>query len=382
MRLKPLAAVLSAAALSVCLPGVPARADTPQVVGAEKASDITEAPTEYKLPDGTTAKGFVAMPAGASDAPAVLVIPEWWGLTEYPKTRARELARHGYVALVADMYGDGKTADTPDAAKSLAGKSNGTGLAKLAAPALQQLKSMKQVDGGKVAAIGFCFGGSTVADMVKSGADLQAAVSFHGGLGPDAAPAKGATIKTPFLVCHGGADPMVPPGQFAQFVQKSIEAGVPLTVVSFPGAVHAFTNPAADEKGMDGVKYDKEAAERSMAIMYQFFAMTIGDPLAEPVAGAPAAIDPAFSVVGAVPQPGKFLIGRPGDPVSVADALQLAGKPADENASVFIVQGDDFTAAEAHTYKEVVSGRDPIGGAAIRVGDTIFVQPDLPDAGR
>lgn len=249
---------------------------------AERAgAAIRQIYDEYKLPDGRTAMAYIAMPerqpGAGSDAayPAVLVIPEWWGYTEYPMTRARELAEHGYVALVADMYGNHETADTPEKAAELAGKAKKAGLAKLAAPALAKLKSVPGVDTTKIAAIGFCFGGSTVADMVKTGANIQAAVSFHGGLGPDLASDAGSGPKTPFLVCHGGADPMVKPAAFAQFVEKEIEAGVPLTVVSFPGVVHAFTNPDADSHHMDGVKYDAHAARASFKIMYEFFDMTL-----------------------------------------------------------------------------------------------------------
>ena len=258
---------------------------SPLWLAAPASAAAEERTVEYQLPDGTPAKGYLVMPekpaekpadkAAAAKSPAVLVIPEWWGLTEYPKMRARELAAHGYVAFVADMYGNGQTTDSPDKAKELSGKAYKAGLAKLAAPALAELKSMPGVDTSKIAAIGFCFGGSTVADLVKTGADIQAAVSFHGGLGPDLATSAGSTPKPPFLVCHGGADPMVKPAQFAQFVQKEIEAGVPLTVVSFPGVEHAFTNPDADAHHMDGIKYDAAAAKTSFKIMYDFFDMTL-----------------------------------------------------------------------------------------------------------
>ena len=387
MRLRPLAAVLSAAALSVCLPAVPAQAQMPDAPGGRapgrQASGVVEAPVQYKLPDGTTAKGFVAMPADAVSRPGVLVIPEWWGLTEYPKTRARELARHGYVAFVADMYGDGETADTPDKAKELSGRATKAGLAERAAPALERLRSMGPVDGRKVAAIGFCFGGSTVADMVKNGADLKAAVSFHGGLGPDSAPTKGAEIKTPFLVCHGGDDPMVPPAQFAQFVQKSIEAGVPLTVVSFPGAVHAFTNPDADSHGMDGVKYDKVAAERSMAIMYQFFAMTTGDPTGQERA-ARARADVAagrtgtYHVDGDVERPGTYAISGDTDVTLRQTLIAAGGYPKDPAADrrVISVARRAEDGADAETIKVVGSdlfASPPKGDMTLRPGDQITV---------
>lgn len=233
---------------------------------------------EYKLPTGETARGMAVYDEKAQGKRAgVLVIPEWWGLNDYPQARARQLAEMGYVAFVADMYGQRRTTRDAKQAQQLAGKAYQFGLAKLAAPALEQLKKLPQVDSARVAAIGFCFGGSTVVDMIKDGLEFQAAVSFHGGLGPDSAPARGAPIQTPLLVLHGGDDPMVPADQFSQFVQKCIEAGMPISVVSFPGAVHAFSNPDADRGGIEGVKYDKQAAEASWTIMQHFLCMSLGE---------------------------------------------------------------------------------------------------------
>lgn len=248
------------------------------VLAANASGEIVTKDIEYKLPTGQMARGVAVYDdAREGKRAGVLVIPEWWGLNDYPVMRARQLAEMGYIAFVADMYGDRHTTTSPQEAGQLAGKAGKAGLAKLAQPALDELKKMPQVDSSRIAAIGFCFGGSTVADMVKNGLDFQAGVSFHGGLGPDSAPTKGATVKTAFLVLHGGADPFVPAGPFAQFVQRSIEAGVPITVVNFPGAVHAFSNPDADKAGLEGVKYDKEAAEMSWKIMGHFLEMVLGE---------------------------------------------------------------------------------------------------------
>lgn len=248
------------------------------VLAANASGEIVTKDVEYKLPTGQAARGVVVYDdARAGKRPGVLVIPEWWGLNDYPVMRARQLAGMGYVAFVADMYGDRHTTTSPQEAGQLAGKAGQTGLAKLAQPALDELRKMPQVDSARIAAIGFCFGGSTVADMIKNGVDFQAGVSFHGGLGPDSAPAKGAEVKTALLVLHGGADPFVPPGPFAQFVQKSIEAGVPISVVNFPNAVHAFSNPDADKAGLEGVRYDAEAAELSWKIMQQFLETVLGE---------------------------------------------------------------------------------------------------------
>ena len=240
--------------------------------------DIVTKDIEYKLPNGETARGMAVYDdAAEGKRPGVLVIPEWWGLNEYPQMRARQLAEMGYVAFVADMYGKRQVTREAGQAQELATKAYQVGLAKLAKPALEQLRKLPQVDGTRIAAIGFCFGGSTVADMIKSGLDFQAGVSFHGGLGPDAAPAKGSPVKTAMMVLHGGADPMVPPAQVGGYVQKCIEAGVPISVVNFPQAVHAFSNPDADRAKIDGVKYDQAAAEASWKIMQHFLGMVLGD---------------------------------------------------------------------------------------------------------
>ena len=255
--------------------------DRTKIVGAALAAFVCALPAwagivredvEYDLPGGETARGVMVYDDTLDEMqprPGVLVVPEWWGLTEYPITRAEELAEKGYIAFVADMYGGRETTDDPQQAGQLAGEAKQAGLAELAGAGLEQLRDSDLVS-DKVFAIGFCFGGSTVAELVKTGADIDGAVSFHGGLSGDAAPTEEGEYP-PLLVAHGGADPMVPSGGMAEFVRKSIDAGVPLTLVNFPGAVHAFTNPDADEKNMDGVAYDERAANLSMQIMFAFF---------------------------------------------------------------------------------------------------------------
>jgi dienelactone hydrolase len=188
----------------------------------------------------------------------------------------------GYVAFVADMYGEGRVTREAGEAANLSGAAQQAGLAKLAEPALAELRKLEQVDGSKIAAIGFCFGGSTVADMVRSGLEIKAGVSFHGTLGPALAPAAGSGVETPLMVLHGGADPMVAPEAVAGFVQKCIEAGVPISFVNFPAAVHAFSNPDADQAGIEGVSYDEQAAKAGWRLMAQFLAMTIGAEARDP----------------------------------------------------------------------------------------------------
>ena len=248
----------------------PARAET-------QTRDVS-----YELPGGATASGVLvyddAKTAADESSPGVLVIPEWWGLTQFPIDQARRLAANGRVAFVADMYGDRQTTDDPQQAGKLSGAAKKAGLADLAAAALEAFAGTGAVDPGNVAAIGFCFGGSTVADLVKRRAGIVGAVSFHGGLSGDAAPdaADGGGDYAPLALFHGGADPLVKPADFAAFVEKSIAAGVPLAVVSYPGVKHAFTNPAADSYGMEATAYDAGAAESAFALSETFLDLVLG----------------------------------------------------------------------------------------------------------
>lgn len=246
------------------------------LAGSARA-EITKNTVEYDLPDGTTAHGVAIYDDQIEGKrPGVLVIPEWWGLTEYPQERAEQLAEMGYVAFVADMYGEGKTTENPEEAQRLSGKAQQAGLAELAQPALDQLADMEQVDGEKLAAIGFCFGGGTVIKMAGSdyASRLKAVVSFHGTVSEDLAP-EGNYTGPPMMILHGGEDPMVKPEALSGFVQKCVENDVPISVTSFPGAVHAFTNPDADSKGLDGVAYDESAAKLSWRVMRDFLGVVL-----------------------------------------------------------------------------------------------------------
>ena len=249
-------------------------------------ADVTEREVDYTLADGTPATGWLYHNDDFDgDQPGVLVIPEWWGLTDYPKMRAKQLAEEGYVAFVADMYGRGQTTDDPSQASEWSTKANETGLAELAKPALEQLKQAEGVDAGNLAAIGFCFGGSTVVDMAKSdyAGDLKGVVSFHGGLSVDAAPGERSQYSGPaMLILHGSADPFVPNDRFGEFVQRCIDTGVALTVATFPGAKHAFSNPdataMAEKTGMNGIGYDEDAEKASVEMMFDFLELQVGEP--------------------------------------------------------------------------------------------------------
>jgi dienelactone hydrolase len=230
-------------------------------------AEIRGETVEYQSGD-TVLKGYIAYDdAIEGKRPGVLVVHEWWGLNDYVRERARMLAELGYTALAVDMYGDGKTADHPDNAKEFATAARQnweTGKARFM-KGLEVLHSHASVDPGRTAAIGYCFGGSVVLDMARAGADLDAVASFHGGLGTGN-PATPGQVKARVLVLTGAADPMVPAEQVAGFKKEMEDAGAEYRVVSYEGAKHSFTNPAADEVaqkfGMP-VGYDPKADEDS-----------------------------------------------------------------------------------------------------------------------
>jgi dienelactone hydrolase len=218
----------------------------------------------------------------SAHAPAagVLVVPEWWGLTEYPKGRAEQLAKLGYVAFAADMYGAGVVTDDPKRAGELAGQFYGKPLmAERAQAGLDQLLATGLVDAKRVAAIGYCFGGSTVQELAYAGAPLAGVVSFHGGL--HAAPAGAAArTKAKILICHGAVDPFVSKEEVDKFLQSMNEGKFDYQFISYAGAVHAFTNPKADEVAKKTglpIAYNAAADHRSWALMQTFFKEVLPD---------------------------------------------------------------------------------------------------------
>jgi len=213
--------------------------------------------------------------SAAHHAPGVLVVPEWWGLTDYPKGRAQQLAALGYVAFAADMYGADVTTTDPKRASELAGQFYGKPLmAERAQAGLDQLLASGLVDASRVAAIGYCFGGSVVQALAFSGAPLAGIVSFHGG--PVPVPADAATkVKAKILICHGAIDPFIKKEDIDTFTKALNDAKLDYQFVSYAGAVHAFTNPDADKvaaaTGLP-IAYNAAADHRSWAHMQAFFA--------------------------------------------------------------------------------------------------------------
>ena len=236
-----------------------------------RAAVKTEVVT-YKEGD-TTLEGFVAYDdAVKGPRPGIVVVHQWTGLGEYEKKRARMLAELGYVAFCADIYGQGVRASNPGEAGKLAGKYKGDRalLRRRVQAALAQLRTFPQVNTGKVAAIGYCFGGTTVLELARSGADLAGVVSFHGGLSTPT-PEDAKNIKARVLALHGADDPFVPAPEVADFQKEMREAGVDWQFVAYGGAVHSFTDFGATG-AMAGAKYNAKADARSWEAMKTFFA--------------------------------------------------------------------------------------------------------------
>lgn len=242
-----------------------------------KAPAIQEENITY-TGDGINMNGFVAYDTNISGKrPAVIVIHEWWGLNDYSKRRAKQLAELGYIAIAVDMFGDGKTADNPDSAMKLAGPfygPSGPGMVKARFDAaLAKLKTYSQTDPNNVAVIGYCYGGAMALSLAKLGEDLKGAVSFHGNL--NLVPANKDLLKAKILVCNGAADPLVKPEEIALFKKQMDSIGASYTFKSYEGALHAFTNPAADAvraKFPDlAVGYNAAADSASWKDMKEFF---------------------------------------------------------------------------------------------------------------
>ena len=207
---------------------------------------------EYKAGD-TPLKGYIAWDdAIKGKRPAVLVVHEWWGLNDYARMRARMLAEMGYTAMAVDMYGNGKQATHPDDAGKFASearKSLPVAEARFKA-AMKLLQQEKSVDPKHIAAIGYCFGGGIVLEMLRRGVKLDGVASFHGTL-PGQTVAKPGTIKTKVLVLNGADDPFTTKEQIDAFKKEMETARIDYRFISYPGAKHGFTNPDATKYGTE-----------------------------------------------------------------------------------------------------------------------------------
>ena len=238
------------------------------LVGSAQA-EVRMDPVEYKQGD-TVLRGHIAYDTEVEGKrPGVLVVHEWWGLNDYVKKRAQQLAENGYVAFALDMYGEGKTTEHPQEAgtwSSAVGANKAMARERFVA-AYSLLTEHELTDGDDIAAIGYCFGGSVVLTMALDGVDLDAVVSFHGGFPGD--PVTGE-VEASILVCHGADDVMATPEQMQAFQKKLSDAGVDWELNVYGGAKHSFTNPGADERGLAMLGYNAEADRRSWRAMLAF----------------------------------------------------------------------------------------------------------------
>lgn len=234
---------------------------------ALKTKDI-----EYTSQDGAVMKGFLAVDTQKkSKKPAILIVHDWMGLGSFTKNKAKQLAKLGYVAFAVDIYGeDIRPEDTDEAAEmSTSYKSDRPLLRSHIRAAYDVVANMKEVDQDKIIVIGYCFGGTTALELARSGAPLIGTVSFHGGLATPT-PQDAKNIKGRVLALHGADDPYVPPSEVAAFKQEMQAGGVDLTFLSYPGAVHAFTNPKAGNDKSKGIAYNEFADQASWQEFKQF----------------------------------------------------------------------------------------------------------------
>ena len=222
-----------------------------------------------------TLKGYVAYNLKQQGKrPAIVVVPEWWGNNDYTRMRANMLAELGYIAIAADMYGDGKIAANPTDAQTFATpfyKDPQLGNSRIEA-AVKKLQSYPQADAGKMAAVGYCFGGAMVLNAAKLGMDFKGVVSFHGGLAT--APATPGSTKAKILVCNGAADKFVSEEDKKNFKSNLDAVKAPYIFKEYPGALHAFSNPNATEVGKKfnmPIAYNEAADKQSWIDMKAFF---------------------------------------------------------------------------------------------------------------
>ena len=235
-------------------------------------AEIRSQDIEYEQ-GGTKLQGHLVYDDQFSEPrPGVLVVHEWWGINDYARMRANMLAKLGYVAFALDMYGDGKSTQERKQAQHWSGQFRGSAMMRARAMAgLEVLKNHSRVDPDRVAAIGYCFGGTTVMQLAYSGAKLKGVVSFHGSLPlPDEADYAPGRVKAAVLVCHGYADTFIDRQHVLAFQKSLDQIGADWQMIIYGGAQHSFTNPGADAIGIDGLGYDRKADQRSWKHMQEF----------------------------------------------------------------------------------------------------------------
>ncbi len=226
---------------------------------------------EYKQGD-VICEGHAVYDDAGGKRPGVVIVPEWGGVGDYTKKRAQMLAELGYNAFVADVYGKGIRPTTMDACAAEMGKymTNRPLLRARMQAALDQLRKLPNTDTGKLASMGYCFGGSASLELARHGADVKGVVSFHGGL-DSPTPQDAKNIKGKVLALHGADDPVVPDAQVLAFQKEMRDAKVDWQLVAYGNAVHTFTNWNMPEDVPGPAAYNKKADQRSWIAMQNFF---------------------------------------------------------------------------------------------------------------
>jgi dienelactone hydrolase len=232
---------------------------------------------EYKQGETVLEGQLVFDDAQKGKRPGVVVVHDWMGPTAFTEDTAKDLAQLGYVAFVADIYGKGVRPKSSKEAGELAGKLKGDRplMRARANAALEQLSKSARVDATKVAAIGFCFGGTTALELARAGAPLLGVVSFHGGLDTPK-PEDAKNIKAKVLALHGADDPYVKPEEVAGFEREMTAAKVDWTLTKYSGAVHAFMVKDAGNDPSKGAAYNERVAKRAWVAMKDFFVDVFG----------------------------------------------------------------------------------------------------------
>jgi len=231
--------------------------------------------------DGLTMRSQLFFEPGSGRRAGVLVFPEAFGLGDHAISRAQRLASLGYVALACDLHGEGAVIDDLPAAIALLQPlyAEPSRTRARARGGLEALTARAEVDADRIAAIGFCFGGTMALELARAGADLRAVVGFHSGLATTAPKTDAQAIKARVLVCIGADDPLIPAAQRADFESEMREGGVDWQMHLYGGTVHSFTNQEAAKRNMpDAIRYSSEADARSWASMQQLFAEAFVKP--------------------------------------------------------------------------------------------------------
>lgn len=242
------------------------------ISSAQVLAEVQTQTIEYKH-GNTVLEGYLAYDDDVQGKrPGVMVVHEWTGLSSYEKQRAKQLAELGYVAFAIDMYGKGIRPKNEKAAAAQATiyRSDRKLMRARAAAGLKVLQQNQLTDKNKIAAIGYCFGGGTVLELARSGANVAGVVSFHGNLDTPN-PIDARNIKGKVLALHGAEDLLVPVEQVLEFADEMSQAKVDWQMVAYGNAVHSFTDPEAGTDKSKGVAYNAAADERSFAAMKQFF---------------------------------------------------------------------------------------------------------------